>query len=145
MSDIVVRVPSTEIDHFWEETGADIEWWTLARAPKRHGKGDVIFFAIGGNIVAYATTREVRTGQLHSDDGRDWKGAHVVWSALDFQKYPTPIPLTRVGVQVPRGFAYLDRSAITAVMSENLAAMLGEKAKPDCECMDCSIAGEPTH
>lgn len=142
MSDIVVRVPSTEIDHFWEENHATYEWWTLARAPKRHEKGDLIFFAIGGDVVAFALTSEIKTGPapLHSDDGRVWKGAHVVWSANSFTKLGQPIPLTRVGVQVPRGFAYVER----AKLRNRIFGGPVEDAAP-CDCMDCSIAGEPTH
>ena len=108
MTDVIVRVPKSEIEHFWEEVpGARIEWWTLGRRPTQFLRGDFVFFAIGDEVVACASGAYHVSGELHSDDGRTWHGEHLVWPVHYFQKFDRPLPLSAIGTQVPRGFAYV--------------------------------------
>lgn len=125
MTDIVVRVPKTEVEHFWEEVpGATIEWWTLGRRPTRFRQGDFVFFAIGDEVVACVSGARHVSGELHSDDGRTWHGEHLVWPPHYFQKFDVPVPLSATGTKVPRGFAYVTND----VLREHAAGQLGREA-----------------
>ncbi len=119
MTDILVRVPMSEVDHFWEEADAAIEWWTLGVLPKQFLPGDYIFFALGQHVVAYAAGAVTKSGNflLRSDDGRDWKGFHIVWDAAVFRRIEPPIALTRIGLQVPRGFAYCGHTQLRSIIA----------------------------
>ncbi len=122
MTDILVRVPMSEADHFWKENDATIEWWTLGRKPAHFLSGDFIFFALGENVVAYAggqTYLQSGGSLLHSDDGRDWRGEHVVWKAEAFHKIEPSISLRTIGLQVPRGFAYCGHTQLRSLVARS--------------------------
>lgn len=121
MTDILVRVPRSEIEHFWADHDGDTEWWTLGRKPTKFLVGDWVFFALGNEVVAYARDAKPVSGKLDSDDGRTWFGEHVVWQASKFAKLETPIPLPDVKLQVPRGFAYCGHTELRALVTRSKA------------------------
>ena len=103
---IIVPVPKSEIDHFWDEPPpGSIEWWTLPRRPTKLNVGDYIYFAIAGSIVGRARVDElmVREDLVCSATGRHWKGCHVMWRSEDFQRTSVP----GFHLKQTRGFSYL--------------------------------------
>lgn len=130
MTDILVRVPKGETEHFWEvHYGADIEWWTLGRKPTRFKDGDLIFFALGDDVVAFAERTKLVSGRilLNSMDGREWWGEHIVWPVDAFHKLNVPVPLHSIGMKVPRGFGYCGHTRLRRI------AGIAEPLCPRCD------------
>jgi len=92
MVDILVRVPRSEVEHFWEPiTSYEVAWWTLSRCPKRCGVGDVIWFQIEDQIVARAPVTFVdRDPRECESTGRVWRGVHLGWDGGTLEKLETP-------------------------------------------------------
>ena len=111
MTDILVRVPRSEEEHFWHEpkdwpTGY-IEWWHMGRTPTHFIRGDRIYFALHEDVVAFASRSTV-----YLRDSNQAKGPAILWQAVDFVKLDQPIPMEKVGLQVPRGFAYCGHTVL---------------------------------
>lgn len=104
MTDILVRVPKREIEHFWEPIGPDrVAWWTLSRAPKDCGVGDTIWFQIEDEVVASAKVTFVDTEERECDStGRAWNGVHLGWEGGTLKK----LDKARKGEKLTRGFMY---------------------------------------
>jgi len=83
MTDILVRVPRSEEEHFWHEpkdwpTGY-IEWWHMGRTPTHFIRGDRIYFALHEDVVAFASRSTV-----YLRDSNQAKGPAILWPAVDF-------------------------------------------------------------
>ena len=99
MTDIVVKVPRDEVDHFWHELlpsgDREVEeFWHLPAPPRRCGAGDWIWFQVGDQLVARARIDRVhpKASRICELTGRKWKGALVFWAAHDFEKLEHPMP-----------------------------------------------------
>lgn len=104
MSDILVRVPKGEVDHFWDEIpDGNVAWWTLSSTPRRFETGEHVYFQIGNEVVARARVEEIRVDErVCEDTGRTWKGCHLVWSKGALERLPSPCE----GTKLTRGFCY---------------------------------------
>jgi len=112
MSDLLVRVPLADAEDFWKEVSLErgsFDWWKLDRKPKRF-RSDLLFFALGDHVVAWAHSTMLNSGKLILPDGKEVWGEYVTWPAETFNKIENPIPLADIGIPVPRGFAYCDRT-----------------------------------
>ena len=124
-NDIVVRVPKSEVAHFWDDHDQPFEFWTLGKTPTRFEAGNFIYFQIDDMIVAKAQVCKVisKMDEPQAGDGpekivdknlesmntlicestgRSWTGTHLVWMIQDFTRIDPPIP----GTAVTRGFRY---------------------------------------
>ncbi len=103
---ILVRVPKSEEEHFWEDTpGAIYEWWTLGKTPTKLKPGDYIYFQIKDKIEARAFIHSIQKGDQSCDaTDRLWKGVHIIWPISAFEKLDAPLP----GLPLTRGFCYVD-------------------------------------
>lgn len=105
---ILVRVPKSEVEHFWEKfeiEGEELdEFWSLSKMPKNALRLEYIYFQIGKEIVARAKICGLAINEeLCLSTRRSWTGCQVYWHQKDFEKIE-PLP----GKNLTRGFCYLE-------------------------------------
>ena len=98
MSDILVRIPKSQLHHFYcEKMESPIAFWRFAHKPKRLNVGDYIWFTRPDGIVAGAPVLEVTQREIESDDPQGaWK---IIWQGNT----------TRVLHPAVRGIQYAQR------------------------------------
>jgi hypothetical protein len=117
MTDIIVRVPKKEVEHFWEDTLLAYEFWALGRTPVDLKVGNFIWFQIDKQIVARAPVDSIGGSAANNlvdknadtqqsitceTTGRRYTGCLVFWRSTDFEKLNHPLP----GTNLQRGFCY---------------------------------------
>jgi hypothetical protein len=80
MSDIIVRIPQRQLDHFYyDKMESPIAFWRFAHKPKQLHAGDFIWFTRPEGVIAGAQVLEVTQREVESDDPQGawkatWKG-----------------------------------------------------------------------
>ena len=104
--DIIVTVPKSEIEHFWEETDEifDQEFWNIGKVPRKLEIGDYIYFVVEGKCVARAKVNHIEDNNEQQCEWTDrfWSGCQIFWNKEDFEEIE---PFEYKGFQ---GFRYFN-------------------------------------
>lgn len=75
MADIIVRIPQSQLQHFYcDKMESAVAFWRFAHKPKRLEAGDFIWFTRPAGVVAGARVLEVTQREIDTDDPQGaWK------------------------------------------------------------------------
>lgn len=103
MSDIIVRIPADQLDHFRDDkTAYNYSFWRLSAKPLRLSVGDYIFFSRPEGVVAGAKVTEI-TQNVEGTPDRTGKW-NVAWDGTRTHLFEPPVEDVQFA---GRGFRYL--------------------------------------
>lgn len=108
MSDIIVRIPETQLSHFVDDKlTSDTAFWRFSKRPRKLDDGDYIFFSLpegvvyAGEVQAMAERSDLAGLDLIIDSPGNF---NAFWRGDKTHKFKRPISSINYG---QRGFRYL--------------------------------------